>query len=326
MLNPTSSVLANENLELERLLFLLEMLPNPNTRHETLLELEKNKGNVKIAQLLWISFGCVASLIQELVMVYPYLNCAPLNPSLSTRIGCVLELIHVLASDVVTRSQFLKCNFFSIYEANIIYLLFPLLNGDKNNKTCEYLRLSALGVICSLITAENNEITQYLLNTELFYLLIKIMETSSDLARTVEAFIINYKVSTYSFLRLITTEIGLSYLCRNSQRLSLTLIVLGKMVYSISLNPEKSHKKLLKHILRCYFRIMEDEKSGHSIVFKNIPNELSYKAFKDILAEDKNCLSMLNQLIEEAEKRSCKYIHEHHHYQYKIGGRLRYFQ
>uniref|UniRef100_A0A6G3MG50 CCR4-NOT transcription complex subunit 9 n=1 Tax=Henneguya salminicola TaxID=69463 RepID=A0A6G3MG50_HENSL len=309
MLNPTSSVLANENLELERLLFLLEMLPNPNTRHETLLELEKNKGNVKIAQLLWISFGCVASLIQELVMVYPYLNCAPLNPSLSTRIGCVLELIHVLASDVVTRSQFLK--------SNIIYLLFPLLNGDKNNKTCEYLRLSALGVICSLITAENNEITQYLLNTELFYLLIKIMETSSDLART---------VSTYSFLRLITTEIGLSYLCRNSQRLSLTLIVLGKMVYSISLNPEKSHKKLLKHILRCYFRIMEDEKSGHSIVFKNIPNELSYKAFKDILAEDKNCLSMLNQLIEEAEKRSCKYIHEHHHYQYKIGGRLRYFQ
>jgi CCR4-NOT transcription complex subunit 9 len=54
----------------------------------------------------------------------------------------------------------------------------------------EYLRLTSLGVIGALVKIDDPEVIAFLLSTEIIPLCLRIMETGSELSKTVATFIV----------------------------------------------------------------------------------------------------------------------------------------
>jgi len=94
-------------------------------------------------------------------------------------------------------------------KAQIPIFLYPFLNTVNKNKPFEYLRLTALGVIGALVKVDNPEMIQFLLNTEIIPLCLRIMEKGSDLSKTVATFIVQ---------RILLDENGLNYMCNTAER------------------------------------------------------------------------------------------------------------
>ena len=60
----------------------------------------------------------------------------------------------------------------------------------NKSKTFEYIRLTALGVIGVLVKIDNTEVIQYLINTEIIPLCLRIMERGSELSKNVSCLIV----------------------------------------------------------------------------------------------------------------------------------------
>jgi len=123
------------------------------------------------------------------------------------------------------------------------FFLYPFLNTVNKNKPFEYLRLTALGVIGALVKVDNPEMIQFLLNTEIIPLCLRIMEKGSDLSKTVATFIVQ---------RILLDENGLNYMCNTAERFFAVTSVLLNMT-----GPQTS-PRLLKHIIRSYARLAEN--------------------------------------------------------------------
>lgn len=84
-------------------------LSNPETRQNALLELSKKREVVPdLAPMLWHSFGTAASLLQEIINIYPAINPATLTAHQSNRVCNALALLQCVASHPETRSAFLQ--------------------------------------------------------------------------------------------------------------------------------------------------------------------------------------------------------------------------
>jgi len=92
---------------------------------------------------------------------------------------------------------------------------------------------------------DNPEIIQFLLNTEIIPLCLRIMEKGSDLSKTVATFIVQ---------RILLDDNGLNYMCSTAERFYAVTVVLQNMT-----NPNTSNR-LLKHIIRSYARLAENPK------------------------------------------------------------------
>jgi hypothetical protein len=82
-------------------------------------------------------------------------------------------------------------------------------------------------------------VISFLLQTEIIPLCLRTMEMGTELSRTVATFIVQ---------KILTDELGLTYICATPERFFAVGAVLTGMVESISTNPSP---RLLKHILRC---------------------------------------------------------------------------
>lgn len=84
-------------------------LMKPSTRETALLELSKKREQVpELALILWHSFGVMASLLQEIISVYPLLNPSQLTAAASNRVCNALALLQCVASHQETRPLFLN--------------------------------------------------------------------------------------------------------------------------------------------------------------------------------------------------------------------------
>lgn len=84
-------------------------LSNSETRENALLELSKKREVVPdLAPMLWHSFGTIASLLQEIINIYPAINPATLTAYQSNRVCNALALLQCVASHPETRSSFLQ--------------------------------------------------------------------------------------------------------------------------------------------------------------------------------------------------------------------------
>lgn len=94
-------------------------LSNSETRENALLELSKKREVVPdLAPMLWHSFGTTASLLQEIINIYPAINPATLTAYQSNRVCNALALLQCVASHPETRSAFLQvrsCNNLKIF-------------------------------------------------------------------------------------------------------------------------------------------------------------------------------------------------------------------
>ncbi|KAI5776744.1 cell differentiation family, Rcd1-like-domain-containing protein [Geopyxis carbonaria] len=171
-------------------------------RETALLELSKKREQVDdLAVILWHSVGVMTSLLQEIISVYPLLMPSSLTAAASNRVCNALALLQCVASHNETRGLFLN--------AHIPLFLYPFLNTTSKSRPFEYLRLTSLGVIGALVKNDSSDVINFLLSTEIIPLCLRIMETGSELSKTVAIFIVQ---------KILLDEMGLSYICQTYER------------------------------------------------------------------------------------------------------------
>ncbi|CRL07476.1 CLUMA_CG020444, isoform A [Clunio marinus] len=259
----------------------INQLSNPETRENALLELSKKRESVPdLAPMLWHSFGTIAALLQEIINIYPSITPPTLTAQQSNRVCNALALLQNVASHPETRSFFLQ--------AHIPLFLYPFLHTSSKTRPFEYLRLTSLGVIGALVKTDEQEVITFLLTTEIIPLCLRIMESGSELSKTVATFILQ---------KILLDDSGLSYICQTYDRFSHVAIILGKMVISLAKEPSS---RLLKHVVRCYLRLSDNARAREALR-RCLPDQLRDTTFNQCLQEDRSTKHWLSLLIKNLE-------------------------
>ncbi|CAM9095529.1 unnamed protein product [Phaeothamnion confervicola] len=262
---------------IEDLFPLVLQLTNPDQREGALLELSKKRETFSdLAPILWHSFGTISALLQEIVAIYPMLSPPTLTPHASNRVCNALALLQCVASHPETRALFLN--------AHIPLYLYPFLNTVSKSRPFEYLRLTSLGVIGALVKMDDTDVINFLLQTEIIPLCLRIMETGSELSKTVATFIVQ---------RILLDEMGLSYICATAERFYAVSTVLSNMVAVLVENPSV---RLLKHIVRCYLRLSDNLRAREALR-QCLPGDLRDSTFMAVLKDDVSVKRWLTQLL-----------------------------
>ncbi|WPG99904.1 Cell differentiation protein rcd1 [Acrodontium crateriforme] len=268
-----------------RVLDWIAQVLNANTRESALLELSKKREQVpELALILWHSFGVMTSLLQEIISVYPLLNPSQLTAAASNRVCNALALLQCVASHGETRGLFLG--------AHIPLFLYPFLNTTSKSRPFEYLRLTSLGVIGALVKNDSSEVINFLLTTEIIPLCLRIMETGSELSKTVAIFIVQ---------KILLDDMGLQYICQTYERFYAVGTVLSNMVTQLV---DQQTVRLLKHVVRCFLRLSDNARAREALR-QCLPEPLRDATFSPVLRDDaatKRCLaSLLVALSDQAE-------------------------
>lgn len=93
---------------------------------------------------------------------------------------------------------------------------------------------------------DNTTVIHFLLSTEIIPLCLRIMETGSELSKTVAIFIVQ---------KILLDETGLTYICHTYERFYAVGTVLSNMVTQLV---ETQAVRLLKHVVRCYLRLSDN--------------------------------------------------------------------
>ncbi|KAI9005298.1 hypothetical protein BC832DRAFT_531449 [Gaertneriomyces semiglobifer] len=264
-------------LEEQEVYQLILDLNNQVTREQALMELSKRREAYEdLAPILWHSFGVMSVLLQEIVSVYPMLMPPTLTGPASNRVCNALALLQCVASHNETRRLFL--------DAHIPLFLYPFLNTTSKTRPFEYLRLTSLGVIGALVKQnDNSEVINFLLSTEIIPLCLRIMETGSELSKTVAIFIVQ---------KILLDDMGLTYICQTYERFYAVGTVLSNMVNQLVGQPTV---RLLKHVIRCYLRLSDNPRAREALR-QCLPEPLRDTTFTQTLRDDvttKRCLQHL---------------------------------
>ncbi|KXT02746.1 hypothetical protein AC578_5448 [Pseudocercospora eumusae] len=256
-----------------------------DTREAALLELSKKREQVpELALILWHSFGVMTSLLQEIISVYPLLNPSQLTAAASNRVCNALALLQCVASHSETRGLFLN--------AHIPLFLYPFLNTTSKSRPFEYLRLTSLGVIGALVKNDSSDVINFLLTTEIIPLCLRIMETGSELSKTVAIFIVQ---------KILLDDMGLQYICQTYERFYAVGTVLSNMVTQLV---DQQTVRLLKHVVRCFLRLSDNARAREALR-QCLPEPLRDATFSPVLRDDaatKRCLAqLLLALSDQAE-------------------------
>ncbi|RAO65530.1 uncharacterized protein BHQ10_001542 [Talaromyces amestolkiae] len=251
-------------------------LLDPNRRETALMELSKKREQVpELALVIWHSFGVMTALLQEIISVYPLLNPSQLTAAASNRVCNALALLQCVASHNDTRTLFLN--------AHIPLFLYPFLNTTSKSRPFEYLRLTSLGVIGALVKNDSSDVINFLLTTEIIPLCLRIMETGSELSKTVAIFIVQ---------KILLDDLGLNYICATYERFYAVGTVLSNMVTQLV---EQQTVRLLKHVVRCFLRLSDNSRAREALR-QCLPEPLRDATFSSVLRDDaatKRCLAQL---------------------------------
>ena len=209
----------------------------------------------------------MTSLLQEIISVYPLLNPSQLTAAASNRVCNALALLQCVASHNETRGLFLN-GMHMMYKqllvlanpivAHIPLFLYPFLNTTSKSRPFEYLRLTSLGVIGALVKNDSSEVINFLLTTEIIPLCLRIMETGSELSKTVAIFIVQ---------KILLDDTGLGYICHTYERFYAVGTVLSNMVTQLV---EQQTVRLLKHVVRCFLRFVRPLTSWNGLEAKSL--------------------------------------------------------
>ena len=97
-------------------------------------------------------------------------------------------------------------------------------------------------MIGALVKNDSSEVIHFLLTTEIIPLCLRIMETGSELSKTVAIFIVQ---------KILLDDMGLQYICQTYERFYAVGMVLSNMVIYLVETPTS---RLLKHVVRCFLR------------------------------------------------------------------------
>ena len=255
-------------------------IKNESTRTKAIENLTKFKEkNNNLSIYLWYSRGTIAILLQEIISTYQYLSSSKLSLERSNKICSVINLFDCIASQNKTRNEFL--------ESQIPIFLYPFLNNTNKTKHYEYLKLTSLNVIGTLVKSNDPKIISFLINTQIMPLLLKIMEKGSVLSRTMACCIV-YKI--------VQDDNGIKYICEKKERYN------GIIQFMRMMMKTKFSQIILKHILKTFLRLSENKDARYILkneVLKDIKNESLVRCLDD---SSKNVLNILLKILNEKDK------------------------
>ena len=247
--------------------------------------------------------------MQEIISVYPLLMPSSLTAAASNRVCNALALLQCVASHNETRQLFLNGKHLCTHvngagsddiAAHIPLFLYPFLNTTSKSRPFEYLRLTSLGVIGALVKNDSPDVINFLLSTEIIPLCLRIMETGSELSKTVAIFIVQ---------KILLDDMGLAYICQTYERFYAVGTVLSNMVNQLV---EQQTVRLLKHVVRCFLRLassplqyvfdinnhhrLSDNSRAREALRQCLPEPLRDATFSSVLRDDaatKRCLAQL---------------------------------
>lgn len=176
--------------------------------------------------------------------------------------------------------------------AHIPLFLYPFLNTTHSHRPFEYLRLTSLGVIGALVKIDDAAVISFLLQTEIIPLCLRIMESGSELSKTVATFIVQ---------KILLDPSGLKYICATYERFITVSTVLSNMITSLEKNPSG---RLLKHIIRCYLRLSDNEQARETLKGTTtgaLPASLKDATFMACLKDDQGTKRWLSQLLTQLQ-------------------------
>lgn len=252
----------------------------PDRRERALQELSRRRETLPdLAPTLWYSTGTIAALLQEIIAAYPLLSPPMLSPNASNRVCNALALLQSVASHADTRLPFLA--------SHIPLFLYPFLNTTSRTRAFEFLRLTSLGVIGALVKADDVKVIEFLLQTEIVPLCLRIMESGTELSKTVATFIVQ---------KILIFEIGLAYICQTPERFFAVSSVLANMVR------ENPPARLLKHIIRCYLRLSNHERAAQALQ-SCLPDQLKDSTYAGMARED----AVMRRWLQQLQQNVCGY-------------------
>ncbi|XP_012848357.1 PREDICTED: cell differentiation protein RCD1 homolog [Erythranthe guttata] len=232
-----------------------------------------------LAPYLWFSFGTIAILFQELLDIYPFLSPPCLSPEQSYRACNVLVLLQCITSHPTTRPLFA--------EARIPYYLCAILDliDDSLSEPFEHLRLATLDAMCSLVKVPDTEVIDCILYSEIMPLCLQILQCGSVMSKPFAAFIVE---------KLLLNNDYFQHICHLPKRLFPVCHALGNVV---ALLAEAPSAQLLNHVIRCYHRFLDDERS-HWTMRNPFPKALTDGTFDHCLREEQRARMLLQQLLD----------------------------
>jgi len=131
---------------------------------------------------------------------------------------------------------------------------------------------------------DDPEVISFLLQTEIIPLCLRIMDNGSELSKTVATFIIQ---------KILLDDMGLNYICATYERFSTVSSVLSKMIVGLV---ERPSVRLLKHIVRCYLRLSDNNRARDALR-GCLPSQLRDTTFAEVLKDDPVTKRWLTQLL-----------------------------
>ncbi|XP_054281140.1 CCR4-NOT transcription complex subunit 9-like [Macrosteles quadrilineatus] len=240
----------------------IDQLLIPAKREEAMLELCRRRDLVpEMAIWVWNAFGTIAALVDEIMKIYPAVNMAYLSSGQSNRVCCALALLQCVACHPDTRDAFFK--------SRISLFLYPFLKTETMSGPFENLRLTSLGVIGAMAKTGKEEVIHFLLATEITPLCLRIMESGSELPKT---------LATYILTMILLDDTGLNFICGKYERFSEVVLALKQLVHYLAQNPSP---RLLKYVVRCYLRLSETAR-GREALRLCAPKELRDETFTSL--------------------------------------------
>ncbi|KAK0601601.1 hypothetical protein LWI29_025722 [Acer saccharum] len=145
--------------------------------------------------------NALLELSKEIVSIYPVLSSPNLTTAQSNRVCNAFSLFQCVASHPDTKMPFLN--------AQIPLYLYPFLKTTRKSRPYEYLRLTSLGVIGTLVKVDDKQVISFLLSTDIIPPCLVAMEMGSELSKTVATFIVQ---------KILLDDEGLDYIyCQTMQ-------------------------------------------------------------------------------------------------------------
>ncbi|ELA48380.1 hypothetical protein VCUG_00216 [Vavraia culicis subsp. floridensis] len=206
-------------------------------------------------------------ILQELTTPFSQLSLPEIENKSFADVITVLNILQIIVTDKNVREDFLN--------AQYPFYIYPYLNTNSLNNQFESLRIAGLGVIGQLLKDDDKKTALYLQNTEIVPLTLKIMDIGS---------VVSKKIATYIFLKIIGSDEGLEYACQTFERFIAISVILNSMVMQLLENMDKN---LLKSVLRCYVRLVNQDNVRISYASKP-PEALYSREMAKIIEDDKD--------------------------------------
>ncbi|KAK6918840.1 hypothetical protein RJ641_017262 [Dillenia turbinata] len=237
---------AIEWLKMATMEMLRDTLLEPEWREHALLLLNQRKSErPNMAEFLFEKPGVVATLFQELIVTYFSFSSELLTLKQSSRACNALAL---LQDEKVVKAIINKMVFW--IAASLPNYIYPFLGTTSKENPFNFLRLTGLGVLGTLVKYDDEETVHYLLATGIFPQCLHCMDVGNELTKTVATFIIE---------RILAHKGGLKYCCTIAERFYSVCKLLGNLVEALA---EQPYPRLLKHVINCYYQMSESPSRG----------------------------------------------------------------